>query len=75
MAKTARKASARTRGSEESLDATTNLDGASLTRRRIIWLVSAALYVVLLVSLASFSSSDWPTHVVASPTDPPSNLC
>jgi S-DNA-T family DNA segregation ATPase FtsK/SpoIIIE len=75
MPKTARKASARDRASEEDSDATTQLDGAALTRRRIIWIVAAALYVVLFVSLASFRSSDWPTHVVASPTDPPLNLC
>ena len=75
MPKTARKASARSRASEEDSDATTQLDGAALTRRRIIWIVAAALYVVLFVSLASFRSSDWPTHVVASPTDPPLNLC
>ncbi|MFM7134413.1 MAG: DNA translocase FtsK 4TM domain-containing protein, partial [Planctomycetota bacterium] len=51
------------------------MNSSDLTRRRIIWIVLAALWTVLAVSLVSFRSSDWPTHVVAVPTDPPLNLC
>ncbi|MEY3143450.1 MAG: hypothetical protein RLY21_1943 [Planctomycetota bacterium] len=75
MPKTARKASTRSGAEEEDSDVTTPAEGAELTRRRIFWVLAALLYTVLFVSLASFRSSDWPTHVVAVPTDPPLNLC
>jgi len=75
MPKTARKTSARSAASGEESDATTAATGAELIRRRILWVLGAMLYTVLFVSLASFRSSDWPTHVVAVPTDPPLNLC
>ena len=75
MPKTARKASTRSGAEEVDSDVTTPADGAELTRRRIFWVLAALLYTVLFVSLASFRSSDWPTHVVAVPTDPPLNLC
>ncbi len=44
-------------------------------RKKILWVAATAAWVVLVVSLASFQSADWPTHVVANPTDPPVNLC
>ncbi len=44
-------------------------------RKKILWVAATAGWVVLVVSLASFQSADWPTHVVANPTDPPVNLC
>ena len=75
MPKTARKASTRSGAEEVDSDVTTPAEGAELTRRRIFWVLAALLYTVLFVSLASFRSSDWPTHVVAVPTDPPLNLC
>ena len=75
MAKTARKAPTRSRASEDGSDVDTALAGSRLTRLRILWLLGAALWTLLLVSLASFRSTDWPTHVVAMPTDPPLNLC
>ena len=71
MAKTARKAPTRSRASEDGLDVDTALAGSRLTRLRILWLLGAALWTLLVVSLASFRSTDWPTHVVAMPTDPP----
>jgi len=75
MPKTARKASTRSGAEGVDSDVTTHAEGAELTRRRIFWVLAALLYTVLFVSLASFRSSDWPTHVVAVPTDPPLNLC
>jgi S-DNA-T family DNA segregation ATPase FtsK/SpoIIIE len=75
MAKTARKAPTRSSASEDGSDVDTALAGSRLTRLRILWLVGAALWTLLVVSLASFRSTDWPTHVVAMPTDPPLNLC
>ncbi len=75
MAKTARKAPTRSRASEDGSDVDTALAGSRLTRLRILWLLGAALWTLLVVSLASFRSTDWPTHVVAMPTDPPLNLC
>ena len=75
MAKTARNASTRTGASEADTDVTNPATDGDLNRRRIVWVLLAALYVCLFVSLASFRSTDWPTHVVATPTDPPLNLC
>ena len=75
MAKTARNTSTRNSASEADTDVTTPADHSDLTSRRIVWVLLAALYVGLFFSLASFRSSDWPTHVVADPTDPPLNLC
>ncbi|MCE2884439.1 MAG: DNA translocase FtsK [Planctomycetaceae bacterium] len=75
MAKTARNASTRAGASEVDTDVTTPGNDGDLNRRRIVWVLLAALYVCLFASLASFRSTDWPTHVVASPTDPPQNLC
>ncbi len=75
MAKTARNASTRAGASEADTDVTNPATDGDLNRRRIVWVLLAALYVCLFVSLASFRSTDWPTHVVATPTDPPLNLC
>jgi S-DNA-T family DNA segregation ATPase FtsK/SpoIIIE len=79
MAKTARNASTRSDASEGATDspasATTPAASHELARKRILWVLAASLYALLVVSLASFRSSDWPTHVVATPTDPPLNLC
>jgi len=75
MAKTARNASTRASAAEVDTDVTTTGNDGDLNRRRIVWVLFAALYVCLFASLASFRSTDWPTHVVASPTDPPQNLC
>ncbi len=75
MAKTARNASTRTGASEADTDVTNPATDGDLNRRRIVWVLLAALYVCLFVSLSSFRSTDWPTHVVATPTDPPLNLC
>ncbi|MFM7051198.1 MAG: DNA translocase FtsK [Planctomycetota bacterium] len=67
MPKTARKAADADQGAAES--------DSSLNRRRVIWVLCAALWTFLAASLASFQSADWPTHVVAVPNDPPLNLC
>jgi S-DNA-T family DNA segregation ATPase FtsK/SpoIIIE len=75
MAKTARNASTRAGASEADTDVTNPATDGDLNRRRIVWVLLAALYVCLFVSLSSFRSTDWPTHVVATPTDPPLNLC
>ncbi len=75
MAKSSRNSSARSDASEADADVTTPVESRDLARRRLLWVVAAALYTGLLASLASFHSSDWPTHVVAIPTDPPLNLC
>ncbi|MSR42253.1 MAG: DNA translocase FtsK [Phycisphaerales bacterium] len=44
-------------------------------RKKILWIAATAGWVVLVVSLATFHSADWPTHVVANPNIPPVNLC
>ena len=75
MAKSSKNSSARSSASEVDTDVTTPVESRDLARRRILWVLAAALYTGLLASLASFRSSDWPTHVVAIPTDPPLNLC
>ena len=75
MAKTARNASTRSGASEDATDSPTPAASHDLARKRILWVLAASLYALLVVSLASFRSSDWPTHVVATPTDPPLNLC
>ncbi|MDI9403848.1 MAG: DNA translocase FtsK 4TM domain-containing protein, partial [Limnohabitans sp.] len=75
MAKTARNGSARATAAEVDSDGTNSGNDGDLNRRRIVWVLCAALFVCLFASLASFRSTDWPTHVVASPTDPPLNLC
>ncbi len=77
MAKPSRNTSARS-AAESDADVSTSptpLEARDLARRRITWLGMTALYVCLCVSLASFRSADWPTHVVADPYDPPLNLC
>ncbi len=75
MAKPSRNGSSRAGAAEIDAGVTTPLEARDHARRRIMWLLMAALYVCLFVSLASFRSTDWPTHVVADPTDPPLNLC
>ncbi len=42
---------------------------------RVAWVVAAAMWVFLVVALASFDAADAPSHVVAVHNDPVSNLC
>ncbi|MHC4766527.1 MAG: FtsK/SpoIIIE family DNA translocase [Planctomycetota bacterium] len=43
--------------------------------RRVGWVALAGLWVFLVVALASFDSSDWPSHAVAVHAEPTRNLC
>ena len=70
MARTSPKAVARTGSTSSSAGA---LPPASITVK-VLWLVGAATWLYLAASLASFSGSDWPSHSVAVPADPPANL-
>ncbi|MBU3728186.1 MAG: DNA translocase FtsK [Phycisphaerales bacterium] len=70
MARTSPKAVARTGSTSTSAGA---LPPASITVK-LVWLVGAATWLYLAASLASFSGSDWPSHSVAVPADPPANL-
>ena len=70
MARTSPKAVARTGSTSTSAGA---LPPASITVK-VLWLVGAATWLYLAASLASFSGSDWPSHSVAVPADPPANL-
>jgi len=45
------------------------------TLRQIAWLGAAGGWTFVLVSLLSFSPSDWPSHTVAVHADPSLNLC
>ncbi len=58
-----------------STDEETPLPIPEHVRKKILWTAAAAGWVVLVVSLGSFQSADWPTHVVANPNIPPVNLC
>jgi S-DNA-T family DNA segregation ATPase FtsK/SpoIIIE len=42
--------------------------------RRATWVALAGLWVFLFLTLATFSSADWPSHAVAVHAEPPSNL-
>jgi hypothetical protein len=66
MARTA--TTARTSKSDESLEPRSLL-------AKVIWAGLAGLWVFLAVTLASFDSADWPSHVVAIHNHPPANLC
>ncbi|MEE8508793.1 MAG: DNA translocase FtsK 4TM domain-containing protein, partial [Myxococcota bacterium] len=43
--------------------------------QRVGWVVLAAVWTFLVVSLASFDSADWPSHTVAVHNEPTRNLC
>ncbi len=49
------------------------LPPATMTSK-LLWLAGAALWVYVATALASFSSTDWPSHTVAVQIDPPANL-
>ena len=42
---------------------------------RLIWVVATAIWLLVVLSLASFNSADWPSHAVAVHNEPPANLC
>ncbi|MSR28409.1 MAG: DNA translocase FtsK [Phycisphaerales bacterium] len=42
--------------------------------RKLLWLAASAIWLYALAALASFSSSDWPSHTVAVQQTPPHNL-
>ncbi len=47
---------------------------AATATRKVLWLAGAAAWVYLFTALASFSTTDWPSHTVATQTVPPANL-
>ena len=67
MARKSASAVSRTRGDAGDLPAAT-------ATRKVIWLTAAALWIYLFTALASFSTTDWPSHTVAKQTLPPQNL-
>ena len=40
-----------------------------------LWILAGGFWLFLATALVSFSSADWPSHLVAVHNDPPSNLC
>ena len=42
--------------------------------RRAAWIMAAGTWVFLFLAMATFNSADWPSHVVAIHSNPPSNL-
>ena len=43
--------------------------------RRVVWVALAGLWLFVVVALASFDASDWPSHTVAVHNEPAHNLC
>jgi len=74
MSKTARKASARARASEDATDVTVS-DPSLLAWLRAAWVLAAGAFTIVVLALASFNSADPPTAAVAVPNEPPLNLC
>jgi hypothetical protein len=75
MSKTARNASARARASEDATDVTTSPFGISLAWLRAAWVLAAGALTMIVLALASFNSADPQTSSVATPNNPPLNLC
>ena len=75
MSKTARNASSRARASEDATDVTTSPFGISLAWLRAAWVLAAGALTMIVLALASFNSADPPTSAVATPNNPPLNLC
>jgi len=75
MSKTARNASSRARASEDATDVTTSPFGISLAWLRAAWVLAAGALTMIVLALASFNSADPPTSSVATPNNPPLNLC